>query len=214
MDLKQKLVDILKENKTMKEELTMAKKLKEATDLSKDTQATPPQNAPASAGAALVPDGASKDVVKENEAKTDTQATPSGEPKASDGTQLTADQTSKDTVKEQENETPEMKKDEVKKEADEPMAKKPEEEKDVMKEQTGDMDMVVEVLEMMKAKIDELSSSVADLQAKLSAGTEAGVPSASEPMEPMEEKMNIKAIITDSIKGENKFEEAVKNVLY
>jgi hypothetical protein len=97
MNAKEKLIEILKENSKLKEELHMRKENEET----KDTQVTPGEPAPAKDGAKSLAGETSKDVIKENEETKDSQVEPSPSmAPPSDGAKLVADTTTKDTMKE------------------------------------------------------------------------------------------------------------------
>lgn len=94
MKAKEKLLNVLKENKKLKEELKMVRKrYREQNEAEIDTQ-TKPTNGEVSTsdGTALQPADASQDDMakkyEENEADVDTQATPKDSAPASDGTKM------------------------------------------------------------------------------------------------------------------------------
>ena len=201
MSAKEKLKEILKENSELKEEIS---KMKE-NEADKDTQTEPAQPAPAVAGAKKLGDETSKDVVQENEAGKDTQVepTPAVAP-TGDGAKKLPDEATKDVVTEQVDEKDEDKDKEKKEQVDE---QRPDEE-DEVKEQLGDMDKVVEILEVLKAKVDELSAQLVAMKG------ETPAPMDEEPQEPMQEKVNLGVMLKESVSSKDEeFTEVVNEVL-
>lgn len=217
--IKEELVNILKENKQLKEELRMAKTMKEQNEEKKDTQAPASAPVPPADGAKEIPLGqgrATSDVVKEqNEETKDTQAPASAPVPVADGAKeipKTQGRATSDVVKEQD-ETPEKDK-----------MKEQEGEEDKMKEQevpTNDMDSIVEILEALTQKCSMLEQKMAAMESAMGqkaeqAKVEAPVETP-EPMEPMEESQRItRMIFTENQVGatDNRFVEQVGKLLF
>ena len=237
MDAKKKLMNILEENKKLKEELNMSrKKLKEQNLEGTDTQVAPAQPLTKSDGTALDSKNASADDLgkkyEENEADVDTQATPTDAVPASDGTKLDAVAASQDDLNrkyaskkmEQSPEGEEDNEEEaapvVDKKLEEQDEEKPIEEQipetdlaEKYSEMEGDMGKVVEIMEALKNEIDGLKQEIATIKGGES---EEGDVEGEKPEPPMVEKANLSSVFVEAmkVKGKDDFGKAVQNVIY
>jgi len=232
---KTKLIEILQENKKMKEELSVMKKMKEANLVKTDTQVTPPEPAPAAAGGKLEPDVSSKgaEVQKEqaNIAKADTQTQPSASvAPPGEGTPLNPDAASQDDLAKKA-EAPAMEKVATKEQADSEEEDEEEEENEEklgeakkkkafkmgfkLREMEDDMTKLVEIIEVLKNKVEALEAKVLG-NAPVEPAPEAGEAKPDEmPMPPMSESMTLRNVFTEIIDTKKiPFSESARKVLY
>ena len=161
-ETEEKLKIILHENKSMKEELSKieGEKMKESTDMDKDTQA--PAKGPEGKGATAKPADATQDDMnvkyEEKDMDKDTQAPAKG-PEGKGATAKPADATQDDmNVKYEEGED----------EDEDNIKESSEEDEDTKKEMSdtdkSDMDKVTEILEAMKSQMDKNSNAIESLK--------------------------------------------------
>jgi len=231
---KTKLIEILQENKKMKEELSVMKKMKEANLVKTDTQVTPPEPAPAAAGGKLEPDVSSKgaEVQKEqaNIAKADTQTQPSASvAPPGEGTPLDAKGASQDDLAKKQ-EAPAMETVKVKEsESDEDEDEEEEENEEKygeakkkkafkmgfkLREMEDDMTKLVEIIEVLKNKVEALEKKVMTENPEPSPEGEVKTDE-EKPMPPMSESMTLRSVFVETMEtGKSNFSESARKVLY
>lgn len=234
MKAKEKLLNVLKENKKLKEELKMVRKrYREQNEAEIDTQ-TKPTNGEVSTsdGTALQPADASQDDMakkyEENEADVDTQATPKDSAPASDGTKMEPEEVGQNDAEEVRAKNAKMEQvnangeeDEEKKEQangeDEEELKEQEngEEEKKFEEMEDDMGKVAEILEQLVGRVDALEAKVNTLTGKENA-EEGDEEEETEPQPPISESRRLRDTFTEAVKTSQSddFKNIAKNIIY
>jgi len=230
MDVKNKLKNILEENKKLKEELQMAKTRLKENEANKDLQAPAPQPLTKSDGTALDAKNASADDLakkyEENEADKDVQATPAQPVKPSDGdsamktdsVKASADDLAKKYSASKMEQSPEGEEDNKEEQVDlEEEGDKPETDlAEKYSEMEGDMGKVVEIMEALKNEVDNLKQEVAAMKGGNSEEGEGDVNVSEQPEPPITEKAHLRDVFVESLKvgNKDKFGQIVQKVIY
>jgi hypothetical protein len=226
MDAKEKLKNILEENRKLKEELKMVKTHKE-NNANSDTQVAPAQLASKGDGSPLDAKNASQDDLAkkyaENEADKDVQAQAKQPVSGSDGNKDVkadaANASQDDLSKKYPVSKMEAEGDGIPKVGEQPVAKaeegkaiedKPEVDiTEKYKEMEGDMGKLVEIVGALKSRIEALEA-----KGKTEAAT-APVQGQEKPEPPMTENVNLRNVFVETIKTDaESFGKIVRNVIY